>query len=220
MTRPGFPYGLTVAAAFVFALCIGLGQWQVRRFQWKQRVLAQIAALASAPPQPIGAVLSQAAAGREVEFTRVRAQCLAAAPAPARVAITTDKGDWITRVFGDCRLAAGPFDGIVADRGLVEASRGQLAPVETMLPSLGQVVGVLRREAGPPRAGLRRPAPYLLVVEQESPPPPGIIPSRWAGAAPANLQYVGEYAPTWFGLAGVLAAFYAALLWRKVRSPR
>ena len=87
------------------------------------------------------------------------------------------------------------------------------------LPSPGQVVGVLRRPARPPAAeGLVRPAPYLLVAEREIPAPTGITPSPWESQAPENLQYAGEYAPTWFGLAGVLAAFYGALLWRRYRT--
>ena len=41
-----------------------------------------------------------------------------------------------------------------------------------------------------------------------------MTPAPYPDAA-ANLEYVGAYAPTWFGLAAVAAAIYAAMLWRR-----
>jgi cytochrome oxidase assembly protein ShyY1 len=38
--------------------------------------------------------------------------------------------------------------------------------------------------------------------------------------AAGNLEYVGSYAPTWFGLAGVVLAIYAAMLWRREHPKR
>jgi surfeit locus 1 family protein len=218
MTFRRVPLGLTLAAALAFAVMIGLGLWQVRRFQWKERVLAQIAALRTAPAQPIGPVLVRAARGEDVEFLRVVADCRAPAIQPPDFQMTTDQGDWIARALAACPLAAGPFDGVLVDRGLLQASRGQPNPPTAVLPPPGRVVGVLRRADRRRPLGVRRSPGYLLVAERETPPAPGVTPSQWAGQAPGNLQYVGEYAPTWFGLAGVLAAFYAALLWRRLRS--
>ena len=71
--------------------------------------------------------------------------------------------------------------------------------------------------AAPARLAPARLAPYVLVAERETPPVPGVTPSRIADSAPETLQYVGAYAPTWFGLAAVLAGVYAALLWRRLR---
>ena len=59
--------------------------------------------------------------------------------------------------------------------------------------------------------------PLVLVVEQETPAAPGVAPAPPPPGAPDDLQYVGEYTLTWFGLAGVVACFYAALLWRRYR---
>ena len=68
-------------------------------------------------------------------------------------------------------------------------------------------------------AGLARPAPVVLSVEQETPPPPGVAPAPYDAAAD-SLHYVGAYAPTWFGLAVALACVYAAMLWRRYHPKR
>jgi surfeit locus 1 family protein len=189
----------------------------VQRAGWKAREMARIAAMRHAPPTPIGPVLARAAAGGDVGFTRVAADCLPAPPAPAQLRQIAVDGDWIARALGACRLAGLPYDGIVVDRGLVTASRGSTTPIAPTLPAPRQVVGVLyaRTAQSPtPPTGLARPASYTLVAERETPPAPGIVPTPYPDASGA-LEYVGIYAPTWFGLAGVLACVYAAMLWRR-----
>jgi cytochrome oxidase assembly protein ShyY1 len=103
----------------------------------------------------------------------------------------------------------------VVDRGYLTASRGSTAIPTVALPPPVQVEGVLLPRSKLPPAGLARPAPYVLVAEKETPPAPGVVPTTVGANAADNLQYVGAYAPTWFGLAGVLAAIYAAMLWRR-----
>ena len=214
-----FPVGLTLAAGVVFALCIGLGVWQLQRLHWKGQVLAQIAALKAAPAQPIVPVLARAARGEEVEFTRVVADCAAAPAQTVHFVMGVADTQYVWRPQSACRIDAPPFDGVVVDRGVLAAATGSTQPPAATLPSPMHLVGVLRRAASlPPVAGLTRPAPVILVVEQETPAAPGVTPAPPEGGTPENLQYVGEYAPTWFGLAGVLACFYAALLWRRYRS--
>lgn len=210
--RPRFPIGLTAAVAVVFAICFSLGIWQLQRAAWKAHELARIAALKTAPPQPIGPVLAAAAAGADASFTRVAADC-AAGSAPAAFHLTTDNGDWIARARAFCRLAGGPFDGILVDRGFLTASRGATNVPGVLLPAPVHVEGVLYRSAAP-APGLARPAPYILAVERETPPPPGVTLAPYPDAA-GNLEYVGAYAPTWFGLAGAALAIYAAMLWRR-----
>jgi surfeit locus 1 family protein len=212
--KPGFPVGLTLAAAVVFMVCGALGVWQLRRADWKAQELARIALLRRAPPVPIGPVLARAAAREDVSFTRVLAGCAPGPEAPAQLRMVSDNGEWIARTLGVCRLAGGPFDGVVVDRGFLQASRGSPNPAAPVLAPPGRVVGVLYAHAEPAARGLPRPAPYVLVAERETPAAPGIAPAAYPDAA-ANLQYVGLYAPTWFGLAGVVACVYAAMLWRR-----
>ena len=210
-----FPVGLTLAAAVAIAIMCGLGVWQLQRAAWKERALARIAALAHAPPRPIGPVLEQAVGGSDVSFTRVVARCAPAAPAPAQFHMVSDNGDWIARTLSPCRLPGSAYDGVLVDRGFLTASRGSPNPPALTLPAPVEVVGLMFPRPAAPSPGLARPAPYVLAVEQETPPAPGVTPAPYPGGASEGFQYVGAYAPTWFGLAGVLACVYAAMLWRR-----
>jgi surfeit locus 1 family protein len=218
-SRRGFPVGLTLAAAALFAVCLALGVWQVQRFQWKLGVLAKIAAMQKAPAQPIGPVLARLAAGQSVEFTRVAVGCAPGQAAPAGFVMGVRESEYIWRAQSACRVAAPPYDGLIADRGVLQAAIGATAPPAATLPPPGQLVGVLRQgKTAPGGFGLAHPAPLVLVVEQETPAAPGVVPAPPPPGAPDDLQYVGEYTFTWFGLAGVVACFYAALLWRRYRA--
>ncbi|HXQ17219.1 MAG TPA: SURF1 family cytochrome oxidase biogenesis protein [Caulobacteraceae bacterium] len=213
-SRPRFPVGLTLAVAIVFAVTVSLGVWQLRRANWKTHELARIAALKHAPPTPIDAVLSRVVTGEDVSFTRVVANCLPGPAAPAELHMISDNGEWIARTLGPCHLAEAPFGGIVVDRGFLASSRGSPNPPTPTLPMPGRVVGVLYSRAEPPALGLTHPAPYTLVAEQETPPAPGVSPAPYPDATD-NLQYVGAYWLTWFGLAGAVAGVYAAMFWRR-----
>jgi surfeit locus 1 family protein len=211
--RRGFPLVLTLAAAAAFAVCVALGVWQLQRAAWKSEQLARLQALRTAAPQPVAPLLTGAG---DHSFARVVAVCASAPPAAARVRMVTDHGDWIARALADCRFAAGPYDGVVVDRGFIVASRGAPDPPPTTLPSPLAVTGVLAPERPPAGTSLRRPAAYVLYAERETPQPPGLAPAPPADVA-QNLRYVGAYAPTWFGLAAVVAGVYAAMLWRRRR---
>lgn len=211
--RPRFPIGLTVAAVVVVAVCSWLGVWQLQRAAWKAEELKRIAALKDAPPVPIGPVLARTLGGADATFTRVAADC-ASGSAAAPYHLTTDNGEWIARARALCRLDGRPFSDIVVDRGFLSASRGATTAPTTPLPPPSHVEGVLYRQAQTSAASPSTQAPYILVAERETPPPPGVTPAPYPDAA-ANLEYVGAYAPTWFGLAGAAAAIYAAMLWRR-----
>jgi surfeit locus 1 family protein len=220
-TEPGdggvgvrFPIGLTLTATIVFVILVSLGVWQLQRGAWKSHELARIAALRHAAPTPIGPVLARVLKGADVTFTRVVADCEAQSAQPAALHMISDNGDWIARTLGPCRLAEKPYDGIVVDRGFLETSRGSPNPPATVLPAPVHVVGLLYPRAAPPALGLTRPAPYVLVAEQETPAAPGVTPAPYPDAGD-NLQYVGAYWLTWFGLAAVLPCVYAAMLWRR-----
>jgi surfeit locus 1 family protein len=213
-SRPRFPVGLTLAAIVVFAVCIGLGVWQLRRGAWKAQELARIVALRHAPPAPIAPVLGRVLRGEDVTFTRVVADCLPGPAQPAAFHMVSDNGEWIARTLGPCRLVAGSYDGVVVDRGFLAASRGLPNPPPTTLPAPVHVVGLLYPPTAPPALGLTRPAPYVLVAEQETPAAAGVTPTPYPDAGD-NLQYAGAYWLTWFGLAGAVAGVYAAMLWRR-----
>ncbi len=240
-SRPGFPWGLTLAALLACVALAGLGAWQLKRLAWKETLLAQIARLNHAPAQPIGAVLSRSG---PVAFQRVQAVCepLAAGATTAyRYAVSDGRIAW--RLLTPCKISGSPFDGILLDRGLVTRLTGQTAPVAANYPAPVEVVGVLRApgpspwlgpammEGGPgfkamrvadapsilelaKLGGLSRPAPDLLAVEAERPAPPGLAPAAIPADIPNNHLV---YALTWFALAGILAWFYVAMLITRYR---
>ena len=102
---------------------------------------------------------------------------------------------------------------MLVDRGFITASRGSTQPPTVVLPAPVHVVGVLSLIYMHPGSML---APYTIVAERETPAPPGISPAPYPDPR-RNLQYVGACAPTWFGLAAVVAGVYAAMLWRRRR---
>jgi len=226
--RSRFPIVLTVAVAIVFAICCGLGVWQLQRAAWKAHELARIEAVKAGPPVPIEVVLRQAASGADVTFARVAATCL---PGPAEPAITrpvANEGDWGQRAMSFCRLGGVHWKGVFVDRGFVAAARGSTTPVQITLPASTNVVGVLSHQKGDCFGSdgctylfgnLGEAAPYVLVAESETPAAPGVTPTPYPDAR-NNLEYVGAYAPTWFGLAGAVACVYAAMLWRRAHPKR
>jgi len=222
-SRPRFPVGLTLGAAVVFVVCCGLGVWQLQRAQWKTHELARIEAVKAERPVALEPVLRRAASGADVTFERVAATCL---PGPAAMAVTRPvpaEGDWMQRALSFCQLRAAGWKGIFVDRGFLPATRGSTTPAQVVLPAPANVVGVLSHLRGDCFGAdgcsdlfgnLHEAAPYVLVAERETPPAPGVAPTPYPDAGD-NLQYVGAYWLTWFGLAGAVACVYAAMLWRR-----
>lgn len=232
-----FPVVLTIAAAMAFAVLCGFGTWQLQRLEWKRGVITRIAAAQAAPPAPLAEVLARAATGEDVDFARVSVDCLAdPAPAPRVMLYGLKEGRAVWRPIAPCRIDADTV--ITVDRG-VAAGEGT-APPSLDLPKPAHVEGVLRRpdvptaaqrvagtgpqsaEAGyyDRAAAMAAFGPegsssgYMLVAERETPVPPSVTPSP----LPANITNRHmEYVITWFGLAGALAAVYAAMLMKRLR---
>jgi surfeit locus 1 family protein len=213
-SRARFPLVLTLAAAVVFAICCGLGMWQLQRAGWKTQELSRIDALRHAPPVPIGPVLARAASGVDVSFTRVAADCRSGSTASGYM-LGAVEGGWAARAIGLCRLNAPPYDSIAMERGVLDSSKGSTSVPNTILPAPQRAVGILLPPGHKLLADTGRTARFILSVESEDPPVSGVTPNQIAASAPDNLQYVGIYAPTWFGLAGAVACVYAAMLWRR-----
>lgn len=239
-----FPVGLTLTTALALAILVSLGLWQVKRLAWKEGVLARVAALRTAPAQPLGPLLADAARGADVNFRRVAFECrspVRTPPTTFRYALREGQVGW--RLLSVCRLSEGPYDVVVIDRGLTEALSGVMIPHAVTVPAAGRVVGVLR---APGRASFLDPrpapetggvvtvqaltgsalerlargsgatsvAPFYIAVESESPAPAGLRPAALPTDIPNNHF---TYALTWFGLAAALAGIYVSLLWARLR---
>jgi surfeit locus 1 family protein len=238
MTEPRrFPLGLTIATAICLAILIGLGVWQVQRLAWKEDLLARIAALQAAPAGDLKPVLAHLKNGADVEFTRVRLTgCKGIAAAPYLELYGVRNGQAGSRLISACRLDDAPYGAVLVDRGFVADTISARPPVDPASTALLDVVGVLRKPdpasfVSPPNdpaanrwytrdvAAMAKalkvadPAPVFLMAETRTNP-------EWAALDPAPLpaeipnRHL-EYALTWFGLAGALAAVYAAVLIRR-----
>jgi surfeit locus 1 family protein len=220
-----------VATAFGIVILIGLGVWQIQRLHWKEGLLARIAALQSAPPQPLDMVLRRAGNDADIDYVRVQVSCPDIETAPYLRLYSVKDGYAGWRIIAACPLTGGLYGAILVDRGFLD-QRLKLTPGQTIR---APVVGILRRGdtrnfMTPPddpgqnlwygrdiaamaqALGASRPAPTYLMLERPAPPPGGPVIAPLPTDIPNNhLQYV----ITWFGLALALAGVYAASLWRK-----
>ncbi len=216
----------------VVLLC-GLGVWQVERLQWKTELLARIAALQTAPPEPLKVVLNRIADHVDVDFTHVVFACPSLEQTPtARIYSVTDAGVG-ERIITACPIEAGPYRSILVDRGFVkEEDLARLKPASS--PTNGPVVGVLRKGATagaftPGRqdkdawfsrdirgiaAALHAEDPAPVFFMLESPPPSGFGPLPAPVPTDIPNNHLG-YAITWFGLAGALVGVYIATLLKR-----
>jgi len=234
-----FPVGLTVAVAIAFAILVGLGTWQLQRLQWKEALLARIAALQAAPAQPLEPVLERVAKGADADYTRVVALCPHIGSAPFLELYFLRDGQAGSRLISACAVQGGPYRSILVDRGFVPDSISARPPVDAgagagVASTAVPVTGVLRkadrgnlfsprnapggwytRQVASMAAALKAPAPapIFLVAETSTNP-------EWKALVPApvpvdipNNHF--EYALTWYGLAAALLGVYAAMLFRK-----
>ncbi|MCR5877454.1 SURF1 family protein [Phenylobacterium sp. J367] len=230
----GFPVGLTLVTALAMLVLLTLGGWQLQRLAWKRDLLARIEMLQAAPARPIGPVLDALNEGRDVDFTRVSATCPGLAAAPFVELYGLRDGRAGTRLISACKVDALRYRTVLVDRGFVADIVSARPPVDPAATAPVTITGLLRspepasfvtppnradrffsRDVEAMAAVLRaeRPAPIFLMVETSSNP-------EWRALTPAPIptsipnRHL-EYAGTWFGLAGALAAVYAAMLWRR-----
>lgn len=220
-----------VATAIGIVILIGLGIWQVQRLHWKEGLLARIAALQSASPQPLDGVLRRAANDPDIDYVRVRATCPDIETAPYLRLYSVKDGYAGWRIIAACPLTGGSYGAILVDRGFLD-QRLKLTVGQTISTP---IVGILRRgdtrnfvtprndpaqnlwygrdiAAMAQALGVSKPAPTYLMLEQPAPPPGGPAVAPLPSDIPNNHL---QYAITWFGLALALAGVYAASLWRK-----
>lgn len=230
------PIGLTIAVLISLAILIALGAWQLQRLQWKQQLIAQVAALQAAPAAPIGPVMARVAQGADVGFTRVSVVCPGLAAAPFLQLFGLRDGQPGVRLISACPLSDGPYGTILVDRGFVPDAVAERPAVDPAGIEPVAMTGVLRAPDKPTfvtppnepdanrwyardiaamarRLSATRPAPVFLMAETSSNP-------DWAELDPVALptdipnRHL-EYALTWFGLAAALIGVYAAVLWKR-----
>ena len=229
----------------LLAVCIGvaillsLGVWQVKRLAWKEALLARIAALQTAPPEPLQVVLNRfspsGAVQGQVDFVRVQTVCPTLQQTPTLKLYAILDGVLGDRLITACPLQGGRFRSLLVDRGFIDADHlGAVGAGPALDVAL---VGVLRRPEpanwlSPPNTPAKNdwhtrdiaamaaalhapePAPVILMLERPAAAPPGPKPAAIPTDIPNN--HLG-YALTWFGLAAGLVGTYVAGLLRARR---
>jgi surfeit locus 1 family protein len=240
--RPRSWTGLLIPALLLFAALIALGTWQLQRKAWKEGLIAALDERLAAPPTALPASTSwRTLDPAHDEYRRVsfdarfekNDNALVYASASAFRPDVSGFGVW---VFTPARLADGGV--VVVNRGFVPSDTNWKPSVAPSAPPSGDVTvtGVLRwperRSWFTPQdkanvffvrdptaiaaaKGWGAVAPFY--VEQETPVPPTgwPQPGKLVPNLPNNhLQYV----VTWYGLALVLAAIFAAYVIKSRRA--
>lgn len=232
-----------VATLVSLAVLIGLGTWQLQRLAWKEGIIERIEARVDAPP---GAILPEARwdsfSREEQEYRRVevtgsyrfadevavhgllpgetRGQPLQGYYLLTPLELDTGAIVVVNRGFVPTPLrdeAARP-DGEVTVEGLVRPSEEQGAFVPDNDPARGDWF-TRDLDAIAAARGLARVAPFYVDAVRD---PDSEAPWPRGGATvlePPNNHL--QYALTWFGLAGVLAAVFVAFSfkWLRGREP-
>ncbi len=163
-----------VGVTVCIAILLGLGTWQVQRLAWKEALLARIAALQSAPPEPLGVVLhrlgDRGLGDRgEVDFVRVQTACSTLQQTPTIRLYSILNGVMGYRLITVCPIQIGAYRSLLVDRGFVpsvgaDQAQTQAGAETAGAPIAGDVVGVLRK---PERANWLTPP--------NTPPAPGAV---------------------------------------------
>lgn len=142
------------------ALLVSLGAWQLQRRVWKEHLLARIAALQSAPPEPLSVVFNRLRDGGEVDFVRVVAPCESVGPKSVHLYGVREAsgpadvrgGGPAWRQIASCRLPAGPYGSLLVDTGFEAGPFVSPPPALPMPAGRGpvRVTGVLRTPEPPP----------------------------------------------------------------------
>jgi surfeit locus 1 family protein len=212
------------------AILCGLGVWQVQRLQWKTHLIARIAALQTAPPEPLNVVLNRIGDRGDVDYTHVVFTCPTLQQTPTQRIYTVGDNGAGDRIVTPCPIDAGPYRSILVDRGFLTADdAARLKPAANTVD--GPVVGVIRKAAPPnsltPKhepggewfardvpglaAALNAPDPAPVFLFLESPKPVGFGPAPAPVPIDIPNNHLG-YAITWFGLALSLVGVYIATL--------
>ncbi|MFP4304303.1 SURF1 family protein [Rhodosalinus sp.] len=206
------------------AVLIALGVWQVQRLQWKEALLADIEARIAAEP----VALPAAPDPRADRYLPVRAEGVIGAE-ELHVLVSTKTEGAGFRIVTPFETEGGRR--LLLDRGFVpdeaKGAERRTGPVAVT----GNLHWPDDRSSATPEndpgdnfwfardldqmAAALNTEPVLLVVRQEDPPAPGIMPLPVDTSGIPNDHL--EYAVTWFGLAAVWVAMSGYLLWRTAR---
>lgn len=196
------PILATLIVAAAIAVMIGLGVWQLQRAEWKERMLADLAAAPSRPAIDLDPSLGAGDPPADLAFRRALVSCTARDAAPVLRAGRTLDGVSGFSLFVPCRPGADGWAGRIE----VNAGWTRQADYRTPVTLAGITAGVI---------GTVEPdGPIILTAAT---PAPGLA----ASAAPTIADIPNNhlmYAFQWFFFAATAALIYVLALRRRRRS--
>lgn len=234
--NPLWQVGKVLILLAALVILLGLGTWQVERLQWKESLLADIAARKDAPPVPLSAIEAMAASGGDIEYRTVTA---------SGHFLNNKERDFLA-TYGDepgfyiytpLQLDDGRY--VFVNRGYVPSDakepemrkQGQLTGEQT-------VTGLARAElSGQPSGmpdndlakniffwkdletmassvGLPKDKVLPFFIDADRTPNPAGLPIGGVTIVDLPNNHL-QYAVTWYGLAVALVAIVAISWWRK-----
>lgn len=226
---------LTIFAAIGLSILLALGFWQLQRLEWKNDLIAAVEARVGAAPEPFAKVFAEWRAGRDREYSPVTLAGVFRHELEAHVYGTLE-GVAGYYVFTPLRLEspAGVADFVYVNRGFVpqelkapeHRADGQVeGPVAITglfrAPQDEQGLAALVALKDDPSANFwHRRDPSLFAAHARLSAAPVYVdsfgkenPAAWPKGGTTRLDFSNrhlEYALTWFGLAGALAAVWFA----------
>ena len=236
--------GLLLFSAFSaasLALLIGLGVWQLQRFEWKQGLIAQIEARAHAEPVTLKETVTRARAGEDVGYLRVRVEgrfdnskerhlyavsdgtlgwhVITPLKTPEGEVVLVDRGFVPDALKEQSSRAQGEINDEVAVTGLARApdTQGRFIPDNEPAENrwFWRDLDAMSRSMFP--AGAPDIAPFILEAERSD------IPGGWPLGGQTRLDLPNnhlQYALTWFLLALGLVVIYAVYVRQALRAPK
>jgi surfeit locus 1 family protein len=232
----------SLAALAGVAFLVALGNWQMRRLDWKQGLIGSIAERQHAVPVTLALAEERASLGGDVEYTRVKIDGELLNDREIHLYALNDKYGPGFHVITPLRLADGTI--ALVNRGFVpndlkdagKRTGGQVAGEVTITGLLrhGDVQTMFVPANDPARniwywrdidamsatLGADAPRVHRVVIDAEvDPAPPGGWPMGGVTRVELPNRHL-EYALTWYGLAGALVAVFIAFAvtrWRQAR---
>jgi len=230
----------TAAGLALFLVLTGLGSWQLERKQWKEALLAKIAARVVAPVVDLAQAEAMARAGDDIAYVHVVArgrflhdkERYLYAPSPAGLGwhvytpleLAPGRIVWVNRGFvpdaskAEASRAPGLVAGEVEVRGLVRpySRRGAFQPDNDIAHNLWYWPDI---EAMGASAFARITSPPFAIDADRWPAVPGGLPQGGVTRLQLPNRHL-EYALTWYGLALTLIAVYFPLAVGRLRQQR
>ena len=225
---------LLLLAALVILL--GLGTWQVERLQWKEGLLADIAARKDAPTVPVSAIEAMAASGGDIEYRVVTASGHYLNDKERHFLATYD-GDPGYHIYTPLQLDDGRY--VFVNRGFVSTEakepekrkQGELTGEQTVTglaraKLTGRPDGMPDNDLGKniffwkdldvmaESVGLPKDKVLPFFIDADKTPNPQGLPIGGVTIIDLPNNHL-QYAVTWYGLAVALVAIVAISWWRK-----